>query len=103
MNTFIATVLINNLAADYHVFRIGKKFKVMLVEKHLSNYIPCQLDFWKENGQWKTYHPLTPHVIGQFGNYIDHYYDALVAEHLASISASSKTSEPFVARVANAK
>jgi hypothetical protein len=101
MNTFITTVMINNLAADYHVFRIGKKYKAMLVEKHLENYIPTQLDFWKEKGQWRTYHPLTQQVIGQFGNYIDHYYDALEAEHLAAINGNTKVIEPAVSRVAN--
>jgi hypothetical protein len=101
MNNFITTVMINNLAADYQVFRMGKKFKAMLVEKHLANYIPTQLDFWKEKGQWKTYHPLTQHVIGQFGNYIDYYYDALEAEHLATIRATIKIPEVPISRAAN--
>jgi len=100
MNNFITTVMINNLAADYHVFRIGKKFKAMLIEKHLANYIPCQLDFWKENGQWRTHHPLTSHVIGQFGNYIDYHLDALEAEHLAVVNAS-KAPLTSAVRVAN--
>ena len=100
MNNFITTVMINNLAADYHVFRIGRKFKAMLVEKHLGKYIPCQLDFWKENGQWRTHHPLTAQVISQFGNYIDHHINALEAEHMAAINAS-KTSVASIARVVN--
>jgi hypothetical protein len=73
MNAFITTVMINNLAADYQIFRIGKKFKAMLMQTYLGNCIPCQLDFWKDNGVWKTYHPLTSHVIQQFGNYIDNH------------------------------
>jgi hypothetical protein len=101
MNNFITTVMINNLAADYQVFRMGKKFKAMLVEKHLANHIPTQLDFWKEKGEWKTYHPLTQHVIGQFGNYIDYYYDALEAEHLATIRATIKIPEAPISRAAN--
>ncbi len=100
MNDFITTVMINNLAADYHIFRIGRKFKAMLVEKHLAKQIPYQLDFWKDNGQWRTHHPLSAQVINQFGNYIDHHIQALEAEHLAAINAS-KNSAASIARVAN--
>ena len=100
MNNFITTVMINNLAADYHIFRIGRKFKAMLVEKHLGKYIPGQLDFWKENGQWRTHHPLVAQVVSQFGNYIDHHIEALEAEHTAVIN-SSKTSAATIVRVAN--
>lgn len=68
MNAFIATVMINGLSADYEVFLIGKKLKALLVQKHLAKYIPFQLDFWKEKGSWKSYHPLEQDVIDRFGS-----------------------------------
>lgn len=71
MNAFIATVPINGLTADYEVFFICKKFKAILKQKQLARYIPYQLDFWKEQGVWKSYHPLAQQVIDQFGNIIE--------------------------------
>ena len=72
MNNFIATVNYNGLIVDYEVFPIGKKFKGLLKQKQFSKYIPGQLDFWKEKGIWKSYHPLSQEMIDQFGKLIDH-------------------------------
>jgi len=88
MNAFVTTVMINNLAADYQIFRIGKKYKAMLIQTYLGNCIPCQLDFWKEKGVWKTYHPLTQFVICQFGNYIDNYVSVQQAENFGNPTAA---------------
>lgn len=77
MNPFITTVIINNLAADYKVFQKGSKFKAFLMQTYLGNCVPCQLDFWKERGVWKTYHPLTQNVIQQFGSNIDNHLEEL--------------------------
>lgn len=76
MNAFITTVVINNLAADYRIFQKGSKFKAVLMQTYLGNCVPCQLDFWKERGTWRTHHPLTQHVINQFGSNIDHQLEA---------------------------
>lgn len=88
MNTFTTTVLINNLAADYEVFAMGKRFKAVLIHTHLANCVPCQLTFWKEKGVWKTYHPLTQHEIYQFGAMIDNYITALEVEGLKNAAAA---------------
>ena len=71
MNAFLATVSIDGLTADYQVFFICKKFKAILQQKHLAKFIPYQLDFWKDNGKWKSYHPLGQEVIDQFGSTIE--------------------------------
>lgn len=76
MNAFITTVMINDLAADYKVFAIGKKFKAILMQAYLGNCLPCQVEFWKDKGNWKTHHPLSEAVINQFGNLIDGHLDA---------------------------
>jgi hypothetical protein len=88
MNAFIATVMINGLTADYHVFLIGKKIKAILVQKHLAKYIPYQLDFWKESGVWKSYHPLEQEVINQFGTIIDNQLRAEKGESFENPSAA---------------
>jgi hypothetical protein len=75
MNAFITTVIINNLAADYRIFPTGRKFKAVLLQTYLGNCVPCQLAFWKERGIWKTHHPLTQHVINQFGGSIDNHLE----------------------------
>jgi hypothetical protein len=73
MNAVITTVTINGFTADYQVFFICKKFKAILIQKHLAKYIPYQLDFWKEEEVWKSYHPLPQQIIDQFGNMLDVY------------------------------
>ena len=88
MNDFITTVMVNNLAADYRIFQIGKKFKAVLVQTYLANCIPCQLTFWKEKGVWKTHHPLTQHAIYQFGNSIDNYLTELEVKNLKNSAAA---------------
>lgn len=88
MNPFIATVLINGLTANYEIFPIGKKFKAILVQSHLAKHIPYQLDFWKENQEWKTYHPLTQEAIDQFGNTIDNQMRTGKAENFENPSAA---------------
>jgi len=88
MNAFITTVIINNLAADYRVFGIGRKFKAVLMQTYLANCLPCQLTFWKERGTWKTHHPLTQHVISQFGSSIDDQLTAVEMENLKDSSAA---------------
>jgi hypothetical protein len=88
MNAFITTVMINNLAADYEIFQIGKKFKATLMQTYLANCLPCQLTFWKENGEWKTRHPLTQHAIYQFGNSIDNHITGLEVAKLKKSTAA---------------
>lgn len=88
MNTFTVSVMINNLAADYDVFPIGKKFKATLVQTLLGDRLPCQVSFWKEEGQWKTSHDLTQHAIYQFGSYIDNHLTALEVIELKKLSAA---------------
>src|SRR5574337_752048 len=73
MNTFITTVIINNLAADYRILPSGRKFKAVLMQTYLANCVPCQLSLWKERGIWKTHHPLTEYVLNQFGSSIDNH------------------------------
>ena len=73
MHAFITTILVANHNVEYQIFPIGKKFKALLMQTKLVNCLPCQLTFWKENGEWKTYHPLTKQVITEFGNSIDNY------------------------------
>lgn len=75
MNSFITTVIINNLAADYRIIPSGRKFKAVLMQTYLANCVPCQLALWKERGIWKTHHPLTQHVLNQFGSSIDNYIE----------------------------
>lgn len=75
MNAFISTVIINNLAADYQIFQNGRKFKAVLMQTYLGNCVPCQLAFWKERGEWKTHHPLSQHVIGQFASNIENHLE----------------------------
>jgi hypothetical protein len=58
----------------------------MLVQEYLGNYIPTQLDFWKENGEWRSHHPLTQHDIYQFGTYIENHLIELELEHLKTIA-----------------
>lgn len=82
MNTFFTTVIINNLAADYRIIPSGRKFKAILMQTYLGNCVPCQLAFWKERGVWKTHHPLTQHVISQFGSSIDNYLEELELKNL---------------------
>jgi hypothetical protein len=88
MKAFITTVMMNNLAADYEIFRIGKKFKAVLMQTYLANCLPCQLTFWKDKGEWKTHHPLTQHVIYQFGSCIDNHITAIEVENLKSSAAA---------------
>lgn len=88
MNTFTITVMINNLAADYDVFFIGKKFKATLVQTLLGDRIPSQISFWKENGQWNTSHHLTQHAIYQFGSCIDNHLTALEVKNLKKVDAA---------------
>ena len=73
MNVFSSTILLNNQAVQYQIFPLGKKFKAILIESKLVNCLPSQLTFWKEQGEWKTYHPITEQVILQFGSSIDNY------------------------------
>jgi hypothetical protein len=73
MNAFVTTVMINNLAVDYEIFATGKKFKAKLMQSYLGNCLPCQMEFWKEKGVWKTYHPLTRTEIDAFGYVIDQH------------------------------
>lgn len=88
MNTFITTVIVNNITADYEIFSTGKKFKAVLMETSLSNCVPYQLTFWKENGEWKTHHLLNQHVIYQFGSNIDNHLTALELANLKSLVAA---------------
>lgn len=87
MNAFITTVIINNLAADYRIFQSGTKFKAILMQTYLGNCVPCQLAFWKQRGVWKTHHPLTQHVICQFGSNIDNHMEELEMKDLKKSSA----------------
>jgi len=80
MNAFITTVIINNLAADYRIISNGRKFKAVLMQTYLGNCVPCQLAFWKERNVWRTHHPLTQHVIQQFGDSIDNHLAELEME-----------------------
>ena len=82
MNTFITTVVINNLAADYRIFPSGRKFKAVLMQPYLGNCVPCQLAFWKERGLWKTHHPLTQYVLDQFANSIDNHWEEMEVNNL---------------------
>jgi hypothetical protein len=75
MNALITTVIINNLAADYRIIPSGRKFKAVLMQTYLANCVPCQLSIWKERGTWRTHHPLTQHVLNQFGTSIDNYLE----------------------------
>lgn len=77
MNTFITTVIINNLAADYRIYPSGRKFKAVLMQTYLANCVPCQLSLWKERGIWKTHHPLTEYVLNQFGSSIDNHLEEM--------------------------
>ena len=88
MNNFIATVNYNGLIVDYEVFAIGKKFKGILKQKQFGKYIPCQLDFWKEKGIWKSYHPLTQEMIDQFGRLIDNNFQTQKAKDLENPPAA---------------
>jgi hypothetical protein len=88
MNAFITTVIINNLAADYRIFPTGRKFKAVLMQTYLANCIPCQLNFWKERGTWKTHHPLTQHVLNQFGNSIDSHLAELEMKEFKKSTAA---------------
>jgi hypothetical protein len=88
MNAFITTVIINNLAADYRIFQSGTKFKAVLLQTYLGNCVPCQLAFWKERGIWKTHHPLTQHVIYQFGSRIDNHLEELEMKDFKKSSAA---------------
>lgn len=72
MKAFIATVTIDGLTVDYEVFLICRKFKALLKQKQFARVIPYQLDFWKDQGIWKSYHPLATEVMDQFGSIIDH-------------------------------
>lgn len=87
MNTFVTTVMINNFAADYQIFSIGKKFKAILMQSQSGYCLPTQLSFWKEKGVWKTPHPLTQHEIYQFGTKIDNHLTALEVMQLKSVAA----------------
>jgi len=82
MNSFVTTVMVNNLAADYEIFQTGKKFKAVLMQTYLGNCVPCQITFWKEKGIWKTHHPLSQHAIYQFGNSIDNHLTDLEVKDL---------------------
>jgi hypothetical protein len=73
MNAFVTTVMINNLAVDYEILETGKKFKAKLRQCHLANCLPCQMEFWKEKGVWKTHHPLTRSEIDSIGCVIDQH------------------------------
>lgn len=88
MNAFITTVIINNLAADYRIFQSGTKFKAVLMQTYLGNCVPCQLDFWKQRGIWKTHHPLTQHVLDQFGSSIDDHLEDLEIKGLKNSTAA---------------
>jgi hypothetical protein len=88
MNGFITTVIINNLAADYRIYQCGTKFKAVLMQTYLGNCVPCHLAFWKERGVWKTHHPLTQHVIYQFGSSIDNHIEELEMKDLKKSSAA---------------
>jgi len=88
MNAFITTVIINNLAADYRVIQTGRKFKAVLMQTYLGNCVPCQVTFWKERGVWKTHHPLTQHVINQFGNSIDNHLEEKEMKNLKDSAAA---------------
>jgi hypothetical protein len=88
MNAFITTVIINNLAADYRIFPSGRKFKAVLMQTYLGNCVPCQVAFWKERGVWKTHHPLTQHVIYQFGSNIDNHLEELEMKDLKKSHAA---------------
>ena len=88
MNAFITTVMVNNLAADYRIFQIGKKFKAVLMQTYLANCLPCQLIFWKEKGVWKTHHPLTSQAIYQFGSSIDNQMTIQEVENFNNSAAA---------------
>ena len=81
MQAFITKILVDNHIVEYQIFPIGKKFKALLMQSKLVNCLPCQLTFWKENGDWKTYHPLTKQVITEFGNSIDSYMMGVAVEN----------------------
>ena len=88
MNAFITTVIINNLAADYRIVPSGRKFKAVLMQTYLANCLPCQISFWKERGEWKTYHPLSQHVLYQFGSRIDDYLEEVEINGMKKSSAA---------------
>lgn len=88
MNAFTASVTLDGLNIDYEVFFICKKFKAILKQKHLAKYVPYQLDFWKEKGTWKSYHPLTQQVINQFGTIIDDHLELEKEQNLGKSSAA---------------
>jgi hypothetical protein len=88
MNAFITTVIINNLAADYRIFQNGRKFKAVLIQTYLGNCVPCQLAFWKERGVWKTHHPLSQHVINQFGNNIENHLEEVTLKNSKNSTAA---------------
>jgi len=88
MNAFITTVVINNLAADYRVTQSGTKFKAILLQTYLGNCVPCQVAFWKERGVWKTHHPLSQHVINQFGSSIENHLEESEMKSLKNWTAA---------------
>ena len=82
MNMFSSTILLDSQTVHYHIFQLGQKFKAVMVEAKLVNRLPTQLTFWKENGEWKTYYPISEQVIQQFGSSIDHYLNTGASEQL---------------------
>ncbi|HWI93629.1 MAG TPA: hypothetical protein VNT20_20250 [Flavisolibacter sp.] len=88
MNAFIASVTFDGLTIDYEVFFICKKFKAILKQKHFAKYVPYQLDFWKDKGIWKSYHPLTQQVINQFGSIIDNHLELKKKQNLGKSSTA---------------
>ena len=81
MQAFVTTILVDSYTVEYQIFPFGKKFKALLMQSKLVNCLPCQLTFWKENGEWKTYHPLTKQVIAEFGNSIDNYMTGIAVKN----------------------
>ena len=87
MNAFLTTIFIQNTVAEYEIFQMAKKFKAILVSSNSFNQLPVQLTFWKEGGKWKTYNPVTDHVIYQFGNNIDNHILAGMVDELKTKAA----------------
>lgn len=88
MNAFVATVTFNGLTVDYEVFFICKKFKAILKQKHFAKYVPYQLDFWKENDVWKSYHSLPQQIINEFGSIIENHLNTPKADNRENPSAA---------------
>jgi hypothetical protein len=71
MNAFLVPIHIENTVAEYGIYQKGEKYKAILMQQDSPAHLPFQLSFWKENGQWKTDHLISIHVLYQFGYSID--------------------------------